>query len=747
MVRPPIAAGGLVLSEACDIAEFGPFRLDTARRHLTRDGQPVALSSRAFDILTLLVEHRDRVMTKDEIITRVWRGIVVEENNLAVQVSSLRRALGEADLPAPLILTVPGQGYRFVGTVNKSDALPPATSPARDAATAPQLEAIAAPAQAAPNKQSFLWPTLASLALAACVGAYFLLRPAGRPATPAATALPPRLSIAVLPFRDLSDDRCCAYLADAVSDDLTTDLSHIPASVVIARESSDMYRDKSMPTAQIGRALNVRYLLEGSLRAVEGNLSINAQLIEAATGGHLWAEHFTVPRNHLGEAQDAVVHRLASALGVTLMQIEGTAAARERGSDPDALGLFFQARSVLDRSSTLASMTAAEHLLDQALAKQPDFPDALGEYAMLLARKVNNTADPDLGADLEKARRLDAQALNAAPNSPLAQAARGILLFHDGNWALAKASLEEARANDPESVPIRSAQVALLYKLGQFEAMIQAIQDLLRIDPEGPGNRVRAYLIGAGEVIVGRPREGLDWLIRATAGEPEPEAGAEELSYIEWSYLYRIAAYQMLGQTATAAAEMVKYNSIWPYRSAWFIASVSPRAVALSPGFRKVIDALVAAGMPRRSAIAEDANLAVASVDHYTDRHVLEPTPVDIPGLSVVRTAELQALLRSNPAVQIVNLGSGAVTLPHTVSGCQFDPLATDAVRACGELLKRNGRAGPVIVMAMGVTDWNGYNGALRLAQAGVQNIRWYRGGEEAWSASVVPCMCSDERP
>jgi TolB-like protein/DNA-binding winged helix-turn-helix (wHTH) protein len=739
-----------LVSEDYDIVELGPFRLDTARRILTRDGRPLAISSRAFDILALLIEHRDRVMTKDEIIARVWRGVIVEENNLAVQVSALRRALGEADLDAPLILTVPGTGYRFVGPVS-----PGAREPAMASIAMRPPSALAAngeravPALMAPARPALRWRTMAALLVGAavvCGIAIVLLSPAATPPQPA-PAVPPRLSIAVLPFRDLSDDRCCAYLADALTDDLTTDLAKIPGSVVIARESSDIYRDKSMPTARIGRELNVRYLLEGSLRAVDSNFSINAQLINAATAGHLWADHFEVPRNHLGEAQDAIVHRLASILGVQLIRIEGAASLRERASNPDALDLFFEARSILDRSDTLAAMADAEHLLDQAIAKQPDFGDGLGELAFLLARKLNGVSDETVGPDLAKARLVDAEALRVAPNSALAQAANGLLLSLAKRWGDARANLQAALVNDPESVPIRSALISCLNRLGEYEAAIRAVEELMRIDPEGQGIRERYYKLGFAHVMLGHPREGLDWLNRSTAGEPEPEPGADDLGRVEWAYLFRIAALQQLGQSSEAARELARYNRVWPYRSVWRLGSAFSRAQAATPGYDAFLRALEAAGLPYTISIDEGADLGVPPARAVSAHRSFEPTPAVLPpiaGLKTIRTPELRELLDGAPPPQIVNVGNEAVTLPHTVAGCEFDPSALDRARACGEILKQGNKAAPVIVMGRNIFDWDGYNGALELASNGVPGVRWYRGGEEAWFVAKGPS--TDER-
>ncbi len=724
------------VSEECAIVEFGPFRLDTGRRLLTRGGQPVSVSSRAFDVLRVLVENRDRVMSKDDLINHVWRGVVVEENNLAVQVSALRRALGEAELDAPLILTVPGQGYRFVGRVAPAIAdAAPAAQAAEEApvGVAERVAAAIAPARPDPARR---WPPIVAMSAVSVAlllaAASFLFR-SGTPPVPG----PPRLSIAVLPFRDLSDDGCCARFADAVSDDLTTDLSHIPGSVVIARESADVYRGRTLPLADIGRALNVRYLLEGSLRAEEDSFSINAQLIEASSSAHLWAARFPVARGHLGQVQDTIVHRIASALGVTLIQIEGSTAARERASHPDALDLFFQARSILDRFDTLDAMTAAQHLLEQALARQPDFADARGELAMLLARKVNGMTDPQFNADLARARTLTAQLTAIAPNSGMAIAAQGLLLSLDFKWAEARAKLQAALEMDQESVPVRRALIRCLGKLGLYTPELQNIDELLRIDPVGPGIKELLISRGIAYFMLNQPRAALASL---SQGVPkELKRGNGQLSYDEYGELFRIAALQQVGEAAAARSAMAAYTSVFPYRSATAIGNLLTSAQAAAPGAKLLVDGLAAAGM--RRFMDEHEDFHVPAINASGELGPFEPTPVSIAApVQVIDTTALRARLAAKPPPRIINVSFGAVTPAPNLDRCRglvYDE--AESMRACVDTLGHDAGGGPVVVMGLSVADVNSYFAALALSQAGVRDVLWYRGGEDAWAASGAP--------
>ncbi len=726
------------MSESCEIYEFGGFSLDPAHRALIGADGPVGLSTRAFDILALLVENRHRVVTKDEIMSRVWRGTIVEENNLAVQISALRRALGDKVEGAPLIMTVPGQGYRFVGRLKPPEMVPIAPLPplpididplATDmSGTLPPPGTDPVP----PRSARFRWLAGGGLGalLAATLGAAVLLS-GHRPQPPASAPMvsPPRLSLAVLPFRNLGDDQHDNYLADAISDDLTTDLSHIPGSVVIARESSDMYRGRNLPTAQIGRELNVRYLLEGSLRREEDGFSINAQLFEAATGAHVWAKRFKVPRDHIAETQETIVRRLASALGVTLVDDAGQRSLAEHGENPDALDLFLRARSILDRSDTLDSMVEAQSLLEQAVALQPGYPDALSALSWLLLRKVYSSVDPQHDADLAEARRMVKLALAAAPNSAEALASQGLMLEADGHVPAAQASYEAALLLDSGSVEARTGLIHVLLRRGLFEEAVRRLNDLLLIDPEGPRNKVRYHDLGYAYLMLGRPDDALIWLGRGASGDPEQPDRPDELGRMEWSSLLRIAATDMVGDRGEARALYAQYARIWRHRSIWRLTSNVARAQSSRPGFRRFTDALKDAGMPE---FGDETEIATADAAQ-SGAGAFDPLPAQAPGVTTIDTASVAATLAADPIV--IDYGLGSARLHGAVMGSSGSHSLEDVLRLTRDRAVRR----PVIVMGDGPYDRASYDAVLQLHRVGVAPLFWYRGGEEAWSRAGLP--------
>src|SRR5215471_794326 len=257
---------------------FGPFRLDLRRRELLRDDRPVRLGGRPLDVLCALASAGGGVVTKDELMTRVWAGRVVEEGNIYVNVSALRKALDDNGEGHTYIVTVPGRGYR--------------------------LAAVHGLQLAALSEQDLPLPTPA---LAASISR---------------VAVAPRLSIVVLPFTNLSGDPAQQYFADGVTEDITTDLSRIVGMFVISRNTAFTYRNKDVDTRQIGRELGVRYVLEGSVRRSGSQVRISVQLIDAKTDAHLWAERLDSDVGDLFALQDEITSRIANELNIELIAAE-----------------------------------------------------------------------------------------------------------------------------------------------------------------------------------------------------------------------------------------------------------------------------------------------------------------------------------------------------------------------------------------------------------------------------------------
>jgi adenylate cyclase len=217
----------------------------------------------------------------------------------------------------------------------------------------------------------------------------------------------PRLSIVVLPFENLSDDKEQDYFADGITDDLTTDLSHLGGSFVIARNTAFTYKGKPVDVKQIGRELGVRYLLEGSVRRIGENVEINAQLISTETGAHVWADRFEGDRSKLGQLQVEFVSRLANSLGVELVRAEALRSMRERPNNPDADDLAMRAAAIANTTGDSKSINKdVIELNERALALDPQNEGAMVSLSFALNDRAGNLWSEDPAADTARAEKL-----------------------------------------------------------------------------------------------------------------------------------------------------------------------------------------------------------------------------------------------------------------------------------------------------------------------------------------------------
>jgi len=711
---PPSGASARLFS-------FGPYRLDPTARVLAKDGVPVAISSRAFDILQLLIEHRDRVVAKDEIMDRVWAGTFVEDNNLAVQISALRRILAVEEGAPPWIVTVSGRGYRFTGQI--AEAAPVVAIPSE------------VPPTVAKGRPRWIVPAGIVVVAAAVLTVVFFSRPyflAPKPG-PATVGAAPRLSIAVLPFRNLSNDHEEDYLADAVTDDLTTDLSHIPGSVVIARSSADVYKTRNVGAEQIGAELGVRYLLDGSLRHSADRIYTNARLVDTQSGAQLWAERFESPRSQLGDTQMAIVRRIASALNFNLIQIEGNRSVHDRPDNPDALDLFMRARSTLDRANTLKDLTQAQAQLEKAIALQPDFVDALSELAWCLLKKARDYDDPTDAEDVANARKLIARGIELAPQNARMLVVKGFLQRLEGQCREAAATYQTALTFDPNDVDARGGLALCAANLGHPDEAERLILDILRVDPQNPNNRVRYNQLGLVYLMLGKYPEAIDWLSKSKAADPDAAGSSDSLSRMEWNEIGLIAAHGAGGQLQEAKARYAAYAGRWSHRSVWRLTTYFTKAEGALPAFRTAFDGLKAAGMPAFADETIDEHVAASAEPRSTGD--FDTTAMSVPGAQTIATAALSDAVRKGPAPVVIDVGCGAAVIP----GASWVNAAFPSAEGQAELereivrLTDGDRSRRIVVMGSSVFDWNGYNAALAVLSLGYRNVSWYRGGEEAW--------------
>jgi adenylate cyclase len=405
---------------------------------------------------------------------------------------------------------------------------------------------------------------------------------AGLPTSSAPLATPvsqsggaPRLSIVVLPFANMSNDPEQGYFADGITEDLTTDLSRIAGMLVISRNSAFTYKDKPVNAKQIGRELCVRYVLEGSVRRSGDQVRVNAQLIDAETDVHVWAERFDGDTGDLFAVQDEITSRIAVALSSELNFAE---AARPI-DHPDALDYVFRARAAAAQPKTREVYAEAVGLFERALALDPHSVETQSRLASLLAARVLDNMTDIAAADILRAGRLAGQALAASPRNPLAHYAKGQVLRAQGRPEEAIPEYETALASDHNWVNAYSALGYCKLYSGLIDGVIPLVERAIRLSPRDPEIGNCYFRIGQVHMVQSRAAEAIVWLEKARSANPRhPQFHA-----------YLASAYALEGETERAGVELSearrlsgddRYSSIARLKAAAVYLGV-PEALAL----------------------------------------------------------------------------------------------------------------------------------------------------------------------
>ena len=371
------------------------------------------------------------------------------------------------------------------------------------------------------------WRALAAvLALALLATGAFAWRAGYAPRFMAASvddklANAPRLSIVVLPFENLSGDKDQEYFADGITDDLTTDLSHLNGSLVIARNTAFTYKGKPVDAKEIGRELGVRYLLEGSVRRLGEKVEVNAQLISTETGAHVWADRFDGERSKLGELQVDVVSRLANSLGVELVKAEALRSMRERPNNPDAADLAMRARARFNSSGDSKSINSnVIELSGRALALDPQNERTMVDLAMTLNDRLANLWSDDPAGDLARADKLADSALALQPDDARAHMAKAKVLFSKRQWRAAISQAEAALADDPNNADAHANRGFWNVFLGHSEDGFAGLETALRLSPRDPDLPFWQFFVCHLHSHLAQWEQAIEWCGKSVAGAP-----------------------------------------------------------------------------------------------------------------------------------------------------------------------------------------------------------------------------------
>ena len=323
----------------------------------------------------------------------------------------------------------------------------------------------------------------------------------------------PRLSIVVLPFANLGGDPDQEYFVDGITESLTTDLSRISGSFVIGRNTAFTYKGKHVDLKQIGRELNVRYVLEGSVQRGGNRMRVNVQLIDAETGNHLWAERFDKPIADLFDMQDEIVARLASQLGTQLIEAEARRA--QRAPLPDSMDLYFQGVASANKGLTPEYMAQARGFYEHALALDPGNIEALVGTAGVDSVSVALVLTDDRAARAAAAEAALTKVLSLAPNHAMAQFLLGYVYILTNRAAEGITKCEHALALD-RNLAAAHAMIGLAkYSTGRSEETESHVLEALRLSPRDTVAYRWMTIVGFAKLVLGRDEEAVAWLLRS----------------------------------------------------------------------------------------------------------------------------------------------------------------------------------------------------------------------------------------
>jgi TolB-like protein/cytochrome c-type biogenesis protein CcmH/NrfG len=496
---------------------FDDHTLDTERRELLRGGAAIAVEPQVFDLLVYLMQNRQRVVSKDDLIALVWQGRIVSDSTLTSRINAARMAIGDSGKGQKLIRTIPRRGFRFVGSV---------TEQLHDIGSADTL-----PKESLP-----------------------------RPALP----FPKRPAIAVLPFTNMSGDREQEYFSDGISEDIITALSKLRWFFVIARNSSFVYKGKAVHLKQVAEELGVRYVVEGSVRRDGDLVRITAQLNDTTTGSHIWADHYDRDLTDVFAVQDEITDAIVATIEPKIYVAENFRARRKPPNSLDAWDLVMRAMSHFWRVTRQDNMVA-QALLEKAIAIDGHYGQANGLLATSHMFGVHmGWADITIAAPV--AERAALAAVLSDSQDPWAHNALASVYFSTRRLDSSMAEFELALQLNPNfSLAHGYYGLALTY-CGRWQDAHQAAQHALRLSPRDPFSAIY-YGVAAYAQFVGKNYQDAIGLSREAIRQRSDFSGG---------YRVLTVAAGMAGQVDVAAAALKELRRAQPNISLGWIASQLP---------------------------------------------------------------------------------------------------------------------------------------------------------------------------
>ena len=455
------------------IYRFESYELDVDRQELRRGKDMLSVEPQVLDLLIHLVENRERVVSKDDLIASVWNGRIVSESTLTSRITAARQAIGDSGENQRLIRTIARKGIRFVGEVTQGSR---------------SVDTVAKEAS--------------------------VVLPHGS----LAPRLPEKPSIAVLPFTNMSGDSEQEYFSDGITEDIINALSRLRWFFVIARNSTFVYKGQAADVRQVGRDLGVRYVLEGSVRKSGQRIRISAQLLDANTSNQIWSERYDRELTDIFALQDEITASVTSAIEPKLLAAEGSRSEARSTSDLDAWDMVARALSQFWKL-TAADSTNAIGILRQAVERYPNYAPA---HSMLAFALFASGYVGWISADTERdhATKLAQHAAALDDSDPWAHMALGYQAFTGRRTEEAVRHFKAALDLNPNFAAAEGSIGFALALNGQSEEAIHRFDQAIRMSPRDPFNSFFYVGIAVAHYLAKHYTEAAKWAQQATQLRP-----------------------------------------------------------------------------------------------------------------------------------------------------------------------------------------------------------------------------------
>ena len=474
-----LASGNSVDRPSKGAIRFDRFALDVSRGSLASEVGEIWLRPKSFAVLRYLVENAGRLIAKDEIFTALWPNAIVTDDSLVQCISEIRQVLH--DDGQRLIKTLPRRGYLFDAAITRSEGA---------AASAAQQTSSAAAGDGVANSDR------ATI-------------------MPAEEEFAHRLSIAVMPLVNVSGDPAYDHLADALTENLITDLSRIRDSMIITPNSVFSYKDKHVSVEQVARELGVRYLFTGSLQGSATRIRVNGQLIDTRRGTNLWAERFEYDGPDIWRWQDEVTRKIAGTLKFSLVELASRRGGTERPANPDAIDLTMRGVVLFSRFSSRADVIKARGLFEQALRLDPSSVQALVGFAGSHVLELAELWADDPTGQLKQADIAIARALELDPLSAEVRYTQGNLFMQHGQHEQAIAEYRAAIDLNPSFSHAYSRIGLAKLELGRPAETFDPVRKALRFSPPEYRTSLCQSYLGMASFHLSQDAEATEWFQKA----------------------------------------------------------------------------------------------------------------------------------------------------------------------------------------------------------------------------------------